>query len=112
MNLYLVVSEELEYIVWEDWFVGAGHRENYRIADLVVARSHAQARYLAWKDDPDGDTFPTIEDMPKFAVRLKRKDVDGPARVLKWKTETHLFEDADWLWGVGNAPHIGIAGGA
>jgi len=37
MNLYLVISESLSYIVWEDWFNEVGHKETYRIAELVVA---------------------------------------------------------------------------
>jgi len=64
MNLYLVVSEEIYHVEWEDVSVSAGHREDYRIAELVVARSHAQAKYLAWRADKDGDTWPSVEDMP------------------------------------------------
>jgi len=37
MNLYLVVSEEIRYMVWEDWYNRVGHREDYRIVELVVA---------------------------------------------------------------------------
>ena len=107
MNLYLVVSEEIEDIEWEDWFNGTGHLENYRIAELVVARSHAQARYLAWKQDDAGTTWPLIEDMPKFAVRLKRRNTPGPARVASTEHWADSDAELDELWDVGKAPHIG-----
>jgi len=117
MNLYLVVSEEIYHVEWEDVSVSAGHREDYRIAELVVARSHAQAKYLAWRADKDGDTWPSVEDMPKFAVRLKRQDVEGPARIAtgEWRTKIQagIVMDkypiwAEDLWYIGSAPHIGI----
>lgn len=120
-NLYLVMSEIIPYIVWEDWFNQVGHREDYRIADLVVAKSHAQAKYIAWREDPDGDTFPVFVDMPKFAVRLKEKGVEGPARIVSEEWNEKADKDigaetegySQWtfdLWDVGKAEHIGIGG--
>lgn len=82
MNLYLVVSEPIYDVVYEDWSVGAGHREDYCIVELVVARNYSQARYLAWKSDSRDTSWPTIEDMPKFTVRIKAHNVEGPARVV------------------------------
>lgn len=80
MNLYLVVSEKLVDIVWEDWTVNAGHYEPYAIAELVVARNNSQARYLAWKTD--SDFCYDMSEMPRFRTELKLRDVDGPARVV------------------------------
>jgi len=119
MNLYLVASEEIRYMVWEDWYNRVGHREDYRIAELVVARNHSQARYLAFKKDACGcgQMWPGITEMPKFAVRLKEKDVEGPARIAtdEWKKKADDDVGAEregysqWveeLWDVGKAPHI------
>ena len=91
MNLYLVVSELLEEVVWED-----GHLEKYHIAALVVARNRGQAKYLAWKTDRNTFCPNDIWEMPKFSTRLKRKDVEGPARIA-----THEFDGGDEdLWGL------------
>jgi len=117
VNLYLVVSEELSYIAVIDREIG-GPLEYYWIAELVVARSHAQARYLAWKLDNKRthNCWPVMADMPKFAVRLKEKDVEGPARVasdeyacVDWDDEKE-YAAYDKLWDIGKAPHIGIGG--
>jgi len=113
MNLYLVVSELLTEVVWEDWFNHVGHEESYRIAELVVARSHAQARWLAWKSDSKGVVYPCVEDMPKFAVRLKKHGVGGPPRIVSDDFDKLGFhgprsEGIAELWWLGNAPHIGI----
>jgi len=105
MNLYLVVSEALSEVVWEDWFNNCGHLESYRIAELVVARSHGHARWLACQSDGKGE-YPCLEDMPKMAVRLKRKDIEGPARIVTYDN----VQDDEYLWDVGNAPHIGMGG--
>ena len=116
-NLYLVVSEELSYVAEIDPEIG-GPLEYYRIAELVVAKSHAQARYLAWKLDNERqyNFWPVIADMPKFAVRLKEKGVEGPARIV---SDEHKFtgdfgddyeQEYYALWDVGYAPHIGYGG--
>jgi len=113
MNLYLAVSEELSCIDVIDPEIG-GPTVYYRIAELVVAENHSQARYLAWQSDKDGYAWTyDFNEMPRFAVRLKEKGVVGPARIA-----TDEYTCADWddegalavygaLWDVGKAPHIG-----
>jgi hypothetical protein len=83
VNLYLVVSEVLTYGATYDREGGPieGPGE-YCIVDLVVARSRAQATYLAWQADPDSRSLVyDIRDKPKFRTRLKIRGVDGPARI-------------------------------
>jgi len=123
MNLYLVVSEELFYVAMIDPEIG-GPTEYYRIAELVVARNHSQARYLAWKAelcDPNTLLDYDLLQMPKFAVRLKEKDVEGPARIATDEWQKKADDDvgaetegySQWtydLWDVGKAPHIGYEG--
>lgn len=95
MNLYLVVSEPLRVAVYEDWFVNAGHWEDYCIAELVAANSHAQARYIAWRNDKSSWSE-DMNDMPKFQVRLKWKDIpdEEPGIV----THKYDHENTWWLW--------------
>lgn len=81
MNLYLIISETLTTIDWEDRFSYLGHEEEYRIWELVVARNHSQARYLAWKTDKSSFTD-EMRDMPRFTCRLRKKDIDLPAGVI------------------------------
>lgn len=103
MNLYLVVSEVLTEVVWEDWFNNCGHYEGYRIAELIVARNHGQAKWLAWESDKHGSYPDDVNAMPKFAVRIKKHDIKGPARIA-----TDEFGECDEeLWDIGRAPHIG-----
>ncbi len=80
MNIYLVISDELEDVVCEDWSVGACHLEAYCIAGQVRARSRGQAKWLAWKNDKSCTGY--MCDMPKFSVQLKAKDVTGEPGVL------------------------------
>ena len=75
MNIYLVISEELKEAVYEDWFNNVGHWEHYRIAELVAARNHSQARWLAWKADKASFTG-CMADMPRMTCRLRVKDID------------------------------------
>ena len=107
MNLYLVVSERLQ-----PW---SRMEDEYCIAELVVARNHSQARYLAWQNDLD--SFPLwghtkIAEMPKMAVRLKKYDVPGPARIASYEEDYQrpfCPEPAiSQLWELGAAPHIGL----
>jgi len=70
-SLYFVLSEWLT-----DWVYGCnlpetGVPEDYRIAELVVADSPSQARYLAWKSD--GSYLSDINEMPSFSC----KKIDG-----------------------------------
>lgn len=107
MNLYLVVSEALTTIVWEDWFNNCGYYEGYRIAELIVARNYGQAKWLAWESDKDGSYPGDVCEMPKFAVRLKRRDVGGEARIASDEFDNGCDDELP-LWTLGNAPHIGI----
>lgn len=93
MKLYLVVSEEL----WDMFPIlddGTGPKEYYRIAELIVARSAAQARYLAWQTDSSFSN--DIRDMPRFSCRKKLADVEGPARVASREYEG-AGHDALWV---------------
>ena len=72
MNLYRVVSEELTEMVWDDQANSIGHEETYRIAELVVARSPSQAKWLAWKREKSIFTG-TVTDMPRFSC-IKQQD--------------------------------------
>jgi len=74
-NLYFVLSEELYYTepILDD---GTGPSYPYRIADLIVADSPGQAKWIAWKNDPDSDgLIDDITSMPKFSVKLKKKNI-------------------------------------
>jgi len=94
MNLYFVLSETLEEIIWEDWFNRVGHSEPYCIADLVLANKPSQARWLAWKHDSSftGD----VRDRPKMATKVLAKDVcrfDAP-HIVTSRPEYR------WYWGM------------
>lgn len=91
MNIYLVVSEAIETIVWEDWFSQVGHLETYHIAELVVAENRNQAKYLAWKNDVDFSY--DMREMPRMSARIRRKDVEGPPRIV-----TDDFPNDPYLW--------------
>jgi len=105
-NLYLVVSETLFCDPWIE----------YRIAELVVARSHGHARWLAWNKDQHGlASRARIYDMPKMAVRRKEDYVVGPPRIVtddfsadKQLDDSEEGRHIEYLWHLGNAPHIGI----
>ena len=81
MNTYLVVSESLFTVVWEDFMANVGHREDYCIAELVVAEKPSQAQWIAWKHDRDSFTG-DVRDKPRMATRIAEKNVEGPARIL------------------------------
>jgi len=74
-NLYFVLSEELFYIEpILDYEQGPSYP--YQIADLVIADSPGQAKWLAWKNDPDSkEPKNDMRDMPKFSVKLKKKNI-------------------------------------
>lgn len=69
MNLYFVLSEQMEYrySYWEP-------PEPYRIVELVVARNRGQAKYLAIQNDKEHTSSP-VSDYPKLSVRLLVKDL-------------------------------------
>jgi len=94
LSVYLVLGTEWIYHVeWEDWESNVGHREDYRIAELVAARSRGQARYLAWKADK---TFSSdMREMPKFVTHKTRQPVWGPPRVV---TKEYQGPHNEWMW--------------
>ena len=75
MNLYLVVSEVLTEVIWEDWFNNCGHKEFYRIAELVIANKRSQAIYMAWRNDEYSFNRLDIYEMPKMSAVCVQKDV-------------------------------------
>lgn len=80
MNVYQVVSEELTgyYNVGE-----FSVPEPYCIACLVAAKSPGQAKWIAWKSDFDFRRHgPSVVDMPKFSVKMVRKNEDWPEGIL------------------------------
>ena len=82
MNVYFVVSEELEA-------VGGGWYEppqSYRIAKVVRARSGSQARYLAWRSDKVSVCDRYMRGMPRFNVRLLGHEDSESAKVLSDKS--------------------------
>lgn len=83
MNLYLVVSELLTDIVWEDKFNNVGHEESYCIAELVIARNRGQAKWLAWKADESFTDDPL--EMPKMSCHKQATlpDVTTPSIVTR-----------------------------
>ena len=95
MNLYLVVSEPLEYIVWEDWAANVGHKEPYCIAELVIARSPGQAKYMAWKTDNSFNS--DIREMPKMSCkkRVVLSDEVPPHIVTKDPIYQYAWGDID-----------------
>ena len=95
-NLYLVVSGQLTEVVGDDWFNQVGHEETYGIAELVVANSRGQARWLAWKSD----SFFTgnVRDMPKFRTALKQKGLSGPPRIASREFDSESDDMWRWLW--------------
>ena len=80
MNLYRVISEEVSVVVpiLDD---GTGPTDYYHIVELVVARNHGQAKYLAWKNDK-AQFSADIRDMPKFSARLLCKNVPREAQIV------------------------------
>ena len=92
MNLYLVISEELE--TSRDRL---GYYESYRIAELVLANSYSQARWLAWKNDKDSFSGCML-DMPRFTTRLKVKDVPESEAGIATHNAAFHNEDGSWLW--------------
>ena len=96
MNLYLVVSkDELSYVDVISSEIG-GPAEYYRIADLVLADTPAQAKYLAWKNDPEQCHW-DITEIPAFYYECKAKDIrGGKPRVVTW--DKRYNADANWIF--------------
>ena len=70
MNLYLVVSELLTEIEWEDRDCSAGHEESYCIAELVLADKRGQAIWTAWSTDKNTFNRHNPTEMPRFSCRI------------------------------------------
>ena len=85
MNIYQVVSEVLTE-AYET--LALDPPEQYRIVELVVARKRSQAGLMAWKNDRGyeicGGYMP---DKPKMSIRIVKKGVDGPARIVTQEPE-------------------------
>ena len=89
MNVYFVLSEDVSEVICEDWWVNACHEEWYRIADLVVARNHSQARYLALSHDKSWTG--NIRDALRCKARKLGVSDETEARIV---TNEPVF--ADW----------------
>lgn len=98
MNVYQVVSEPIQYQEIIDPEIG-GPWEEYCIAELVAAPSPGRAKWLAFKSDRECQRwFGNMHDMPKFSVKLVRKDEPWPEGLCS--EQEHL-----WAWGV-NKPWL------
>lgn len=83
MNIYFVLSEWIYHVEWIDRFDNLGYRDDYCIATYVRARNRSQAKYLAWREDPD--TYGgAMGDMPRMSVRMILRDVGGEAGPISW----------------------------
>ena len=90
MNLYLVVSEDVgaSYELYEGT---GGPPEACCICNAVAARTHSQARWLAWRNDKEFE--PTFSEMPRLRCQLRAKTVAFPAGVL---ADEDVPEGFDW----------------
>ena len=94
MNLYLVVSEQLSEVVWEDWFNNVGHEEPYCIAELVVAEKPSQAKYLAWRSDKNSSC--DVTEMPKMSCEKLVTDVNHTKGVVSnHPSFEHYWEETE-----------------
>ncbi len=89
--LYQVVSEIMEEVVpiLED---GTGPTEQFRWAELVIARNRGQAKWMTWKKN-DRHYFGWMPDMPKIGVR---KLGSGYRIGPRFVTDDPGFQ---WAWG-------------
>lgn len=82
MNVYQVVSEPIQYQEIIDPEIG-GPWEEYCIAELVAAPSPGKAKWLAFKSDRECQRwFGNMHDMPKFSVKMIRRNEDWPEGIL------------------------------
>ena len=79
MKVYEVVSELLhDYgVAWGD---PPKPPEDYCIAELVVAGSRGQAKWLAWKMDRSFSGI--VQEMPRFTVHVVGRNAVGGIRVV------------------------------
>ena len=95
MNMYFVISELLTEVIWESRFDQVGHKESYNIAELVVARTRSQARYIVMRTDKahSRDIYRDIREMPRLSVRKLSDNFDGPPRLLRFDDK---YDDSWW----------------
>lgn len=91
MNIYTVVSEPLTYYERISSEIG-GPLVDYVIAEIVAAPSRSAARWIAYRanDGQEGVRF-----LPRFSVRLIRKDSHLPAGIITGEAYEYL-----WAWGI------------
>jgi hypothetical protein len=88
-NIYFVLSELIEDFVPS---LSLDPSEDYYIAQLVVAETPGQAKYLAWKNDKS--FVPNdLREIPKFRCNLKYKNVDMPIGIIE---DTEQYPDEWW----------------
>jgi len=77
VNLYSVISEELEH---PGSYEPPEPPEPYCIVELVAATSPGAAKFAAWRKDRSfRGTGGDVLEMPRFSVCLVARDVDLPA---------------------------------
>ena len=76
-NIYFVLSEILEC-----GGLTGEPPENYRIAEIVIAKNRSQAIYLALQED-DCEYWNDVKGYPKFRTELKLKNVPYNPQVIK-----------------------------
>ena len=88
LNLYRVVFEETTN------FAGVYAPPEWgQPADVVVARNHSQARYLAWQQHPYCASG--VRDVEKCSIKRTIRGVDGPPRIATMESWTETSE----AWG-------------
>ena len=95
MNIYQVISEEIEDTYRGGWNTPEDDyfTDTYWIAELGVAKSRGQAKYMAWKKDKVSD-MSTIVEMPKMSVRLvKKMTYLRPCFVTTWPEYQELWSE-------------------
>ena len=104
MNVYFVLSERLPALA----YTGPPEAQERRhIAELVIARSPSQAKYMAWKADQKACGYQSsrMAEMPRFrCIQLgvvaegdsqRRRIVSNEAYYLSWWEETTDIEAPD-----------------
>lgn len=92
MPVFIVASEMLSEVV-PILDYGQGPMEDYRIVEIVVAKSREQARYLAWQTDSHFDR--DVRDMPNFRTRKLADHLDTSERgvVSDWDAYQKYWQD-------------------
>jgi hypothetical protein len=92
MNIYCVCSERIHNYE----YMACAPPEPYCIAALVAAKSHSQAKYLAWQTDTK--TFEAdIRQMPRMSVHICEKDIVMSPGVITNDTRfQHCWSCTEW----------------